>query len=112
MTKMNFGKGGFQMEENDKLHKIRVELEKAKQEKQQAERQIVRAENRLKYRENLSRKARTHRLIVLGAVMEQYFPELKELSEVQIGQMMEHLDINALYGAFYNALTNGRQEDC
>lgn len=63
------------MEENEKLHKIRVEIEKAKQEKQQAERQLVRAENRLKYRENMSRKARTHRLIVLGAVMAQYFPE-------------------------------------
>jgi hypothetical protein len=75
-------------------------------------RQIIRAENRLKYRENLSRKARTHRLIVLGAVMEQYFPELKELSEVQLGQMMEHLDINALHGAFNKALANSRQEDC
>lgn len=72
----------------------------------------VRAENRLKYRENMSRKARTHRLIVLGAVMEQYFPELKELSEVQFGQMMEHLDINAFHEAFYKALANGRQEDC
>ena len=39
------------MEENEKLHKIRAEIEKAKQEKQQAERQLVRAENRLKYRE-------------------------------------------------------------
>ena len=47
------------MEENEKLHKIRVEIEKAKQEKQQAKRQLVRAENRLKYRENMSRKART-----------------------------------------------------
>lgn len=42
------------MEENEKLHKIRVEIEKAKQEKQQEERQLVRAENRLKYRENMS----------------------------------------------------------
>lgn len=100
------------MEENEKLHKIRAEIEKAKQEKQQVERQLVRAENRLKYRENMSRKARTHRLIVLGAVMEQYFPELKELSEVQLSQMMEHLDINALHEAFYNALANSRQEDC
>ena len=100
------------MEENEKLHKIRSEIEKAKQEKQQAERQLVRAENRLKYRENISRKARTHRLIVLGAVMEQYFPELKELSEVQFGQMMEHLDINAFHEVFYKALANGRQEDC
>ena len=96
------------MEENEKLHKIRVEIEKAKQEKQQAKRQLVRAENRLKYRENMSRKARTHRLIVLGAVMAQYFPELKELSEVQLGQMMEHLDINVLHEAFYKALSNGR----
>lgn len=112
MTKMNLGYGGFQMEENEKLHKIRAEIEKAKQEKQQVERQLVRAENRLKYRENMSRKARTHRLIVLGAVMEQYFPELKELSEVQLSQMMEHLDINALHEAFYNALANSRQEDC
>ena len=35
MTKMNLGYGGFQMEENEKLHKIRVKIEKAKQEKQQ-----------------------------------------------------------------------------
>ena len=90
------------MEENEKLHKIRAEVEKAKQEKQQAERLLVRAENRLKYRENMSRKARTHRLIVLGAVMEQYFPELKELSEVQLGQMMEHLDINELHAQYYS----------
>lgn len=100
------------MEEYEKLHKIRAEIEEAKQEKQQAERQLVRAENRLKYRENMSRKARTHRLIVLGAVMEQYFPELKELSEVQLGQMMEHLDINTLHEAFNKALVNSRQEDC
>mgnify|MGYP006927277326 FL=1 len=51
-------------------------------------------------------------MIVLGAVMAQYFPELKELSEVQLGQMMEHLDINALHGAFHKALVNSRQEDC
>lgn len=91
------------MEENEKLHKIRAEVEKAKQEKQQAERLLVRAENQLKYRENISRKARTHRLIVLGAVMEQYFPELKELSEVQLGQMMEHLDINELNAQYYSS---------
>ena len=70
------------MEENEKLHKIRVEIEKAKQEKQQAERQLVRAENRLKYRENMCRKARTHRLIVLGAVMAQYFPTYKAKDNV------------------------------
>ena len=91
------------MEENEKLHKVRVEIEKAKQEKQQAERLLVRAENRLKYRENMSRKARTHRLIVLGAVMEQYFPELKELSEVQLGQVMKHLDINELHAKYYSS---------
>ena len=51
----------------------------------------------------MSRKARTHRLIVLGAVMEQYFLEQKELSEVQLGQMMEHLDINELHAQYYSS---------
>lgn len=64
----------------------------------------------MKYRENLERKARTHRLIVFGAVMEQYFPELKELSEVQLGQLMKKLDINAIRREFYKAETDERRE--
>lgn len=98
------------MEEKEKLDKLRKEIEKAQLEKKQIERQITRTKNQLKYRENLERKARTHRLIVLGAVMEQYFPELKKLSEVQLGQLMKKLDINAIRREFHKAETDERRE--
>ena len=98
------------MEEKEKLDKLRKEIGKAQLEKKQIERQITRTKNQMKYRENLKRKARTHRLIVLGAVMEQYFPELKELSEVQLGQLMKKLDINAIRSEFHKAETDERRE--
>ena len=71
----------IQMTENKNLEELRNELEQSKQEKIQLEHQIQRKKNQLSYRENFSRKERSHRLIVCGAIFEKYFPVVKDLSE-------------------------------
>ena len=98
------------MEENKELQKLRNNMEQAKREKTQAEHQLQRTENRLKYRESLSRKERTHRLIVLGAIFEQYFPELKELSEVQLGGVVGSLNLELFHKALHEAILRNGEE--
>jgi len=98
------------MEQNKNLEKLRDELEKAKTEKAQAEHQLKRTENRLQYREKFSRKERTHHLIVLGAIMEQYFPELKGLSEVQLGKIIRKLDYEEFHKVFADAIESSGEE--
>ncbi|MBR1930914.1 MAG: DUF3847 domain-containing protein [Lachnospiraceae bacterium] len=100
------------MENNKKLQKLRTDLEQARMEKNQAEHQLKRAENRLKYRESMSRKERTHRLIVVGAIVEQYFPELKELTEIQMSAVFGSLDLEVFHQALKEAiLQNGKEVD-
>ena len=55
----------------------RNDLASAEKQLEQATHRIERLEQKIKYRESLSRKERAHRLIVRGAILEQYFPELK-----------------------------------
>ena len=66
------------MEENKNLKELRNELEQAKRERLQAEHQLQRKKNQLSYRESTSRKERSHRLIICGAI----FDELRELDWV------------------------------
>lgn len=98
------------MEQKLDLQKLRVNLEQAKIEKTQAEHQLNKAENRLRYRESFSRKARTHHLIVLGAIMEQYFPELKGLSEAKLGEVFETLNLELFHKALYGAIEKTGKE--
>ena len=70
------------MVENKNLNELRDELEQAKQKKLQAEHQFQRKKNQLSYRESYSRKERSHRLIVCGAIFEKYFPVIKDFSEM------------------------------
>ena len=63
------------MVENKNLEELRKELEKAKRERLQAEHQLQRKKNQLSYRESYSRKERSDRLIVCGAIFEKYFPQ-------------------------------------
>ena len=58
------------MEENKNLEELRKELEKAKRKRLQAEHQLQRKKNQLSYRESFSRKERSHRLIICGAIFE------------------------------------------
>ena len=80
------------MVENKNLEELRKELEKAKREKLQAEHQLQRKKNQLSYRESYSRKERSHRLIVCGAILEKYFPVIKDLSEKELSEALSKMD--------------------
>ena len=80
------------MVENKNLNELRDELEQAKQEKLQAEHQLQRKKNQLSYRESFSRKERSHRLIICGAIFEKYFPAIKDLSEKELSEALSKVD--------------------
>ena len=80
------------MVENKNLNELRDELEQAKQEKLQAEHQLQRKKNQLSYRESYSRKERSHRLIVCGAIFEKYFPVIKDLSKKELSEALSKMD--------------------
>ena len=80
------------MVENKNLNELRDELEHAKQEKLQAEHQLQRKKNQLSYRVSYSRKERSHRLIVCGAIFEKYFPVIKDLSEKELSEALSKMD--------------------
>lgn len=81
------------MVENKNLNELRDELEHAKQEKLQAEHQLQRKKNQLSYRESFSRKERSHRLIICGAIFEKYFPVIKDLSENELSEALSKTDV-------------------
>ena len=81
------------MVENKNLNELRDELEQAKQEKLQAEHQLQRKKNQLSYRVSYSRKERSHRLIVCGAIFEKYFPVIKDLSEKELSEALSTVDV-------------------
>lgn len=80
------------MVENKNLNELRDELEHAKQEKLQAEHQLQKKKNQLSYRVSYSRKERSHRLIVCGAIFEKYFPVIKDLSEKELSEALSKMD--------------------
>ena len=81
------------MVENKNLNELRDELEQAKQEKLQAEHQLQRKKNQLSYRESTSRKERSHRLIICGAIFEKYFPVIKDLSEKELSETLSKANV-------------------
>ena len=83
------------MEENRNLKELRNELEQAKRERLQAEHQLQRKKNQLSYRESTSRKERSHRLIICGAIFEKYFPVIKDLSEKELSEALSKVDVAA-----------------
>ena len=86
------------MVENKNLEELRKELEQAKQEKLQVEHQLQRKKNQLSYRESYSRKERSHRLIVCGAIFEKYFPIIKNLSEKELSETLSNQKCNRRFG--------------
>ena len=81
------------MVENKNLNKLRDELEKAKREKLQAEHQLQRKKNQFSYCESYSRKERSHRLIICGAIFEKYFPIIKDLSEKELSEALSKVNV-------------------
>ena len=81
------------MVENKNLNELRDELEQAKQEKLQAEHQLQRKKNQLSYRVSYTRKERSHRLIICGAIFEKYFPVIKDLSEKELSEALSKVNV-------------------
>ena len=98
------------MTENKNLEKLRDDLKQAEKEKLQAERQLQRKKNQLSYRESFSRKERSHRLIVCGAVFEKYFPMLKNLSERELSEALSLVDVSAFTSELEIAIAKVRKE--
>ena len=98
------------MKENKNLEKLRNDLEQAEKEKLQTEHQLQRKKNQLSYRESFSRKERSHRLIVCGAIFEKYFPMIKNLSERELSEALSLVDVAAFTGELEIAIAQVRKE--
>ena len=98
------------MTENKNLEELRNELEQSKQEKIQLEHQIQRKRNQLSYRENFSRKERSHRLIICGAIFEKYSPAIKDLSERELSEALSKVDVAAFARELEAAIERVRKE--
>ena len=98
------------MEENKNLKELRNELEQAKREKLQAEHQLQRKKNQLSYRESTSRKERSHRLIICGAIFEKYFPAIIDLSERELSEALSKVDVAAFNKELEDAIEQVRKE--
>ena len=98
------------MEENKNLKELRNELEQAKREKLQAEHQLQRKKNQLSYRESTSRKERSHRLIICGAIFEKYFPVVKDLSEKELSEVLSSVNVTAFGRELDRAIEQMRKE--
>ena len=98
------------MTENKNLEKLRNDLKRAEKEKLQVEHQLQRKKNQLSYRESFSRKERSHRLIVCGAVFEKYFPMLKNLSERELSETLSLVNVAAFTSELEIAIARIRKE--
>ena len=92
------------------IMEYRNDLASAEKQLEQATHRINRLEQKLKYRESLSRKERTHRLIVRGAILEQYFPEVKELSEPEISEVFHYIVKEELHQVLKEAIAYVRNQ--
>ena len=92
------------------IMEYRNDLASAEKQLEQATHRIERLEQKIKYRESLSRKERAHRLIVRGAILEQYFPELKELSEPEVSEVFHYIAKDELHQVLKEAIAYGRRE--
>ena len=92
------------MNQFETLEKYEDLLEKAKKEKLQAEHRMERLEQRIAHREKMPRKERTHSLVVKGAILERYFPEIKNLTEPHLSEVMSMVISEKLREEVRNAI--------
>ena len=74
-----------EMEKNDQ------EIARLEHKQEQLDHQMIRAKNTLSYMNAKDRKARTHRLIQKGGVVEHHAPETKDLTEPEFYELMEKI---------------------
>ena len=76
---------------NKNLEQLRAERDRAAKEVVQYQHRLQRYENRGKYYEKSERAKRTHRLCNIGGTIESLAPEVKELSQVEMYELMEQI---------------------
>ena len=74
-----------ELEENDK------KIEELEHKQEQLDHQMTRAKNTLSYMNAKERKARTHRLIQKGGVIEHHAPETRDLTEPEFYELLEKI---------------------
>ena len=67
------------------------EIARLEHKQEQLDHQMTRAKNTLSYMNAKDRKARTHRLIQKGGVIEHHAPETKDLTEPEFYELMEKI---------------------
>ena len=67
------------------------EIARLEHKQEQLDHQMTRAKNTLSYMNAKDRKARTHRLIQKGGVIEHHAPETKALTEPEFYELMEKI---------------------
>jgi len=73
------------------LDQLRAEKERTERELAQEMHKLQRLENRKKYYEKGERSKRTHRLCNLGGTVESLAPEVKDLTRIEMTELMEHI---------------------
>ena len=73
------------------LDQLRAEKERTERELAQETHKLQRLENRKKYYEKGERSKRTHRLCNLGGTVESLAPEVKDLTRIEMTELMEHI---------------------
>ena len=79
------------MSDRTKLDQLRLEKERAELRLAQEQRRLTRLENRKQYYEKGERTKRTHRLCNLGGTIESLAPEVKDLTQTEITELMEYI---------------------
>lgn len=74
---------------NPKIEKLYAEQEQTQKRLEQAQHQARRLENRVRYISKIERRARNHRLITRGAVVEHLWPQVKPMTESAFYELME-----------------------
>ena len=73
------------------LEQLRTEKERAETQLAQEQHKLNRLENRKKYLEKGERQKRTHRHCNLGGTIESLAPEVKDLTRIDMTELMEHI---------------------
>ena len=76
---------------NKNLEQLIAERDRATKVVVQCQHRLQRCENRRKYYEKGERAKRTHRLCNIGGTVESLAPEVKELPQVEMYELMEQI---------------------
>ena len=73
------------------IEKNNDEIARLEHEQEQLDHQMTKAKNTLSYLSARERKERTHRLVVIGGVIEHHAPETKDLTEYEFYDLIEKI---------------------